>query len=160
MATHPGRDYAVTAMYSVTEDAWHLELEFVREQRTLAIAVVPDEDPGREPTVSFAPRGRCPDVPFEVLRWFVEQVEEEIRTSRAWMRLRPELVDVVHGLRREHAGFVDDAEFPGVLGQLRASVAAPDLPAVLAAAFGRGPDGTELSGGQALRLIEGAAAAG
>ncbi|MFI8460559.1 hypothetical protein [Kitasatospora sp. NPDC085464] len=159
MATHPGRDYAVIAMYSVAEDAWHLELEFLREQRTLAVAVVPDEDPAREPTVSFDPQERCPDVPFEVLRWFVEQVEEEIRTSRAWMRLRPELVEVVHRLRREHAGAVEDADFPGVLARLRDAVAAPDLPAVLAAAFGRGPDGSELSGGQALRIVEEAAAA-
>ncbi|MFD8783498.1 hypothetical protein [Kitasatospora sp. NPDC059599] len=160
MATHPGRDYAVTAMYSVADDSWHLELEFVREQRTIATALVPDEDPAREPVVRWDAQEPCPDVPFEVLRWFVALVEEEIRTCRAWMRLRPGLVEVVHGLRREYAGAVDDGGFPAVLAQVRAAVAGADVPAVLAAAFGRSPDGAELSGAGALRIVEEAAAAG
>ncbi|GAB7028807.1 hypothetical protein JCM4914_02680 [Streptomyces platensis subsp. malvinus] len=55
-------------------------------ERNLVTAIVPDEEPAREPTVCFNLHGRHLDVPFEVMRWFTDQVEEEIRTSRAWMR--------------------------------------------------------------------------
>ncbi|MFE7564075.1 hypothetical protein [Kitasatospora sp. NPDC057500] len=154
----PSGDYAITTMYSVPGDAWHVELELVREQRTVAIAVVPDEDPAHEPTVCFVPRERHLDIPFGVMRWFMDQVEEEIRTSRAWMRLRPELVEVVHRLRREHFGAVVDDDFDEVLVELRGVVAGSDLPVVLAAAFGRHTDGTALDGIQAFRLIDGSAA--
>ncbi|MEV4614976.1 hypothetical protein AB0K43_20615 [Kitasatospora sp. NPDC049258] len=51
MVTHPSRDYAITAMYSAADDAWYLELDLVREQRAVVTAVIPDEDPAREPTV-------------------------------------------------------------------------------------------------------------
>ncbi|MFH8386749.1 hypothetical protein ACH4E7_38525 [Kitasatospora sp. NPDC018058] len=154
MVTHPSRDYAITAMYSVADDAWHLELELVREQRAIVTAVVPDENPAREPTVCFDPQGRHLDIPYEVLRWFMDQVADEIRTSRAWMRLRPELVEVIHRLRQEYLGAIDDADFPDVLAELRAAVPEADLPVVLAAAFGRNPDGTTVSGMQAFRLVD------
>ncbi|GAA2564457.1 hypothetical protein [Streptomyces fimbriatus] len=36
------------------------------------------------------------------MRWFTNQVEQQIRTSRAWM-LRPEPVEVIHRLRQEYA---------------------------------------------------------
>ncbi|MFC9247695.1 hypothetical protein ACFT7S_27915 [Streptomyces sp. NPDC057136] len=139
---HPNGDYAVTAMYSVPDDAWYLELDLVADQRTLVIAIVPDEDPAREPTVCFDPCGRHVDIPYEVMRWFMDQVEEEIRTSRAWMRLRPELVEVIVGLRQEYLGAIDDNEFGHVLTEVRTTVPEADLPTVLAAAFGRRPDGT------------------
>ncbi|MHB9854561.1 hypothetical protein [Streptomyces sp. Tue6028] len=148
---HPGgAPYAITVLYSVPDDAWYLELELVGERRALVTAIVPDEDPAREPTVCFDP-GRHLDVPYEVMRWFMDQVEEEIRTSRGWMRLRPELVEVVHRLRQEHMGVVDDDRFPQVLAEVRATVPETDLPAVLAAAFGRGPDGTTMDGPRAPR---------
>ncbi|WP_241002904.1 hypothetical protein [Streptomyces sp. CB01881] len=89
MPAHPSGDYAITALYSVPDDAWYLELDLVREQRAVVTAVVPDEDPAREPTVCFDPRGRHLDIPYAVMRWFMDQVEEEIRMSRAWMQLRP-----------------------------------------------------------------------
>ncbi|MEU9048103.1 MULTISPECIES: hypothetical protein [unclassified Kitasatospora] len=82
-------------MYSVPDDAWYLELDLVREQRAVVTAVIPDEDPAREPTVCFDPQGRHLDIPYEVMQWFMDQVAEEIRTSRAWMRLRPELIEVI-----------------------------------------------------------------
>lgn len=137
----PNGDYAVTAMYSVADDAWYMELDLVADHRTVVMAIVPDEDPAREPTVCFNPAGRHSDIPYEVLRWFMGRVEERIRTSRAWMRLRPDLVEVVHRLRQEHWGAIDD-EFPRVLAEVRTEVAEADLPVVLAAAFGRNPDGT------------------
>ncbi|MET8297559.1 hypothetical protein ABZW02_26380 [Streptomyces sp. NPDC005180] len=108
-------------------------------------AVVPDEDPMREPTLCFDPQGGHLDIPYEVMRWFMGQVEEEIRTSRAWTRLRPELVEVIHRLRQEYLGAIDDDDFLRVLAEVRAAVPAADLPAVLAAAFGRKPDGTPVS---------------
>ncbi|MFC9706066.1 hypothetical protein ACFTWD_35865 [Streptomyces sp. NPDC056943] len=153
MVTHPSRDYAITAMYSVADDAWYLELDLVREQRAVVTAVIPDEDPAREPTVCFDPQGRHLDIPYEVMRWFMDQVADEIRTSRAWMRLRPELVEVIHRLRQEHLGAIDDADFPDVLAELRVAVPEADLPAVLAAAFGLNPDGTPMEGMQAFELV-------
>ncbi|MFF7051629.1 hypothetical protein ACFY94_25050 [Streptomyces griseorubiginosus] len=42
------------------------------------------------------------------MRWFMDQVDKEIHTSRAWMRLRPELVEIIHGLRQEYMGAVLD----------------------------------------------------
>ncbi|WP_312631925.1 hypothetical protein [Streptomyces noursei] len=109
-------------------------------------AIVPDEDPAREPTVCFDPQGRHFDIPYDVMRWFMDRVEDEIRTSRAWMRLRPELVEIIHRLRQEYLGAIDDADFPNVLAEVRAAVPEPDLPAVLAAALGRNADGTTVTG--------------
>ncbi|MFK3927127.1 globin family protein, partial [Serratia liquefaciens] len=59
-----------------------------------------------------------------------------------WMRLRPELVEVVRGLRQEHLGVISDEEFPAVLEHVRAGVPEEDLQAVLLASFRRRPDGT------------------
>ncbi|MET9621919.1 hypothetical protein ABZZ37_14265 [Streptomyces sp. NPDC006464] len=139
---HPGGDYAITAMYSVPDDAWYLELDLVAGQRNLVTAVVPDEDPAREPTVCFNPHAGHADVPYEVMRWFMHQIDEEIRTSRAWMRLRPELVETIYQLRQEHLGTIDDDAFDHVLAEVRATVPEADVPAVLQAAFGRHPDGS------------------
>ncbi|MFJ8888686.1 hypothetical protein ACIRJR_35555 [Streptomyces sp. NPDC102402] len=143
MAVHsPSGDYAITTLYSVPDSSWCLELDLVATRRTLVMAIVPDEDPAREPAVCFDHPGEHLDIPYSVIRWFMDQVEGEIRTSRAWMRLRPELVEVVHGLRQEYLGVISDDEFHAVLHQVRAQVPEADLPAVLAAAFGRRPDGT------------------
>ncbi|WP_371476443.1 hypothetical protein [Kitasatospora sp. NBC_00315] len=139
---HPDGDYAITVMYSVPDDAWYLELHLVADQRALVTAVVPDEDPVREPMLCFDPRGGHLDIPYQVMRWFMDRVEEEIRRSRAWMRLRPELVEVIHRLRQEYLGRIDDDDFPRVLAEVRTAVPAADLPAVLASAVGRKPDGT------------------
>lgn len=146
---HPNGHYAITAMYSVADDAWYLELELAAEQLHLVTAVVPDEDPAREPTVCFDPRGRHLEVPYEVMRWFMDQVDEEIRSSRAWMQLRPELVEAIYRLRQEYMGFIDDGDFPQVLAEIRAALPEADLPAVLSAAFGLNPDGTTVDHPQA-----------
>ncbi|MFJ8980885.1 hypothetical protein [Streptomyces sp. NPDC102282] len=146
----PDSDYAITTMYSVPDDSWYLELDHSATDRTLVIAIVPDEDPAREPTVCFDTQGEHLDIPYAVIRWFMDQVEAEIRTSRAWMRLRPELVDVIHGLRQEFLGVISDDEFRQVLPEIRARVAEADLPAVLAASFGRRPDGTTTDDVEAL----------
>ncbi|MGW4650784.1 hypothetical protein [Kitasatospora sp. NPDC004289] len=133
-------DYAITSTYVLPDDAWCLELEHVPGQRTVMIATVPDEDPAREPTVWFGGEGPHCEVPYEVLRWFTDRVGEEVRASRAWMGLRPELVEVIHRLRQEYLGSIDDEDLPDVLAELRVTIPEADLPAVLEAAFGRGPE--------------------
>ncbi|WP_225799287.1 hypothetical protein [Streptomyces sp. NK15101] len=138
---HPDGRYAITTTYSVPDDAWYLELDEVAGQRTLVLAIVPDEDPGREPTVCFTSGDGHRDVPYAVMRWFMDQVAEDIRTSRSWMELRPETVGVIHGLRQEHLGVLADEDVPPVLAGLRARVPAADLADVMLHAFGRGPDG-------------------
>ncbi|MER7141570.1 hypothetical protein AB0L83_28300 [Streptomyces sp. NPDC052071] len=138
----PDGDYSITTMYSVPDDAWYLELDLVATRRTVVTAIVPDEDPAREPTVCFDVHGDHLDIPYAVIRWFMDLVEAEIRTSRDWMRLRPELVEVVRGLRQEHLGVISDEEFPAVLEHVRAGVPEEDLQAVLLASFRRRPDGT------------------
>ncbi|EFL12844.1 hypothetical protein [Streptomyces sp. C] len=141
---HPDGDHAVSAMYSVADDAWYLELQRAAGQEHLATAIVPDEDPAREPTVHFHPGGGRTDVPYEVMRWFMDHVDERIRLFRGWMGLRPELVEVIHRLRQEYLGLIADEDFPHVLAEMRAAIPEADLPAVLDAAFGRNPDGTSV----------------
>ncbi|WP_229869233.1 hypothetical protein [Streptomyces inusitatus] len=68
---HPGGDYAITTMYSVPDDAWYLELDLVGKQRNLLTAIVPDEDPAREPTICSDPQGPHQDIPYEIVRWFM-----------------------------------------------------------------------------------------
>lgn len=152
---HPDGDYAITAMYLVPDDAWYLELDLEAGQRTLVTAIVPDEDPAREPTVCFNPHAGHSDVPYEVMLWFMHQVDEEIRISRAWMRLRPELVEIIYQLRQEHMGVIDDEDFPQVLADVRTTVPEEDLPAVLEAAFGRNPDGTTIGRPQTPQPVDG-----
>ncbi|MFD6326441.1 hypothetical protein ACFWOL_27070 [Streptomyces sp. NPDC058442] len=152
---HPDGDYAITVMYSVPDDAWYLELDLVAVQRALVTAIIPDEDPARGPTVCFDPHAQHADVPYEVMRWFMHQVDEEIRTSRAWMRLRPELVEIIHRLRQEYLGVIDDDDFPRVLADVRTTVSEEDLPAVLEAAFGRNPDGTTMDHSRTPQPVDG-----
>ncbi|WUT32793.1 hypothetical protein OG392_04820 [Streptomyces sp. NBC_00691] len=142
---HPDGDYAITVTYAVPDDAWYLELNLVAAQRNLVTAIIPDEDPAREPTVCFHPGAEHTEVPYEVMRWFTQQVDEEIRSSRAWMQLSPELVEIIYRLRQEHMGVIDDDEFLHVLAYVRTTVPEEDLPAVLEAAFGRNPDGTTMT---------------
>ncbi|MFB7374907.1 hypothetical protein ACFC0D_34285 [Streptomyces sp. NPDC056222] len=142
LISHEGTDYALQILYSVPDDAWYLELDHVADNRTVLIAVVPDEDPAREPTVCVDPVSGHHRIPYDVMRWFMEHVDEEIRTSRGWMGLRPELVEIIRGLREEYLGVIDDERFGPVFAELRATVPAEDLPAVLEAAFGRNGDGS------------------
>lgn len=134
----PSRAYALEIMYSVPDDAWYLELEHIVDQRTVMTAIVPDEDPGREPTVCVDPVSGHHHVPYDVVRWFMGHVECEIESSRGWMALRPELVAVVRQLREMDR----DGEIRGDFAALRvllAGVLAPeDLALVADGAFGEG----------------------
>jgi hypothetical protein len=142
LISHEGTDYAIQVLYSVPDDAWYLELDHVADNRTLMTAVVPDEDPARRPTVCVDPVSGHHRIPYDVMRWLMEHVDREIRTSRGWMELRPELVEVIRELREEYLGMIDDERFGPVFAELRATLPAEDLPAVLEAAFGRNADGS------------------
>ncbi|MFF4338947.1 hypothetical protein ACFY00_03275 [Kitasatospora sp. NPDC001540] len=140
---HPSGEFEITTLYSVPDDAWYLEFDHLPSGRTtLMPAIVPDEDPAREPAVcTCSPDGaEHLDIPVPVLRWYLEQVEREIETSRAWMRLRPEIVALVKELRDEYGGGIDDGQYPPVLARLRAELAPDDLADVLQHAFGRTPE--------------------
>ncbi|MFJ8046177.1 hypothetical protein ACIRBX_37290 [Kitasatospora sp. NPDC096147] len=149
----PDPFYKVAEVYSPSEDAWQLELRGPQNQ-LLMVALIPDEDPSEEPTLHYASPGPHTVVPYDVVRWYVDRVDEAIREIRAWMRLRPELVATVHRLQQEHyGGWIDDAGFPALLAGLRTAVPEADLAVVLAAGLGRAPDGTELSPAEVLALV-------
>ncbi|MEU7019816.1 hypothetical protein ABZ990_04050 [Streptomyces sp. NPDC046203] len=135
--------YALTFHYSLPDDAWYVELDdLAAGGRTVLTGVVPDEDPAREPTVRYDPVAGHQDIPYDVMRWFLENVEEEIRTSRAWMALRPETVEAIRTLREEYLGVIGDEEVAPVLAGLRGTVPEADLADVMHHAFGRGADGS------------------
>ncbi|MFD7862248.1 hypothetical protein [Streptomyces sp. NPDC059783] len=95
---HQGRHYAIQFGYSLHDDAWHVELseagpapaEWAGNPAAVShlpgaaflIAVIPDEDPELEPTVHlYGDNERA--VPYEIMRWFMEHVTEEVERCRA-----------------------------------------------------------------------------
>ncbi|MGC4850002.1 hypothetical protein ACLQ3F_22430 [Micromonospora sp. DT15] len=100
---HADVQYRVQAMYSVPDEAWYLELSETEPAPpawadlpgavdhlpgpSILLAVVPDEDPVRVPTVAFG--GGEQVVPYPVMRWFMEHVAEEVERSRAAMAAKP-----------------------------------------------------------------------
>ena len=93
---HAGVTYAVLTFYALPDDAWYVELsESVPAPpawaaapqaaarvpgRTLLLAVVPDEDPAREPSVELV--GEEHTIPYEVLRWYLSFVDREVESAR------------------------------------------------------------------------------
>ncbi|MEE1757019.1 hypothetical protein [Streptomyces sp. SP18CS02] len=133
---HDGGHYAIRIMYAVPDDAWYLELDVTADRKTVALAIVPDEDPEREPTVCFGPDAGHRHIPYDVMTWFMDHVAQEIRTSRAWMRLRPDLVGVVRLLRETFMGVAGDDEYPALLVILRERLTEEDVATVIEGAFG------------------------
>ncbi|MEU9992366.1 hypothetical protein AB0E10_37240 [Streptomyces sp. NPDC048045] len=94
---HAGRHYAVQIHYALPDDAWTLELseavpapaawaEHPDAQRHLPgsaflAAFVPDEDPSPEPAVHIH-SGDEHVVPYEIMRWFMEQVADQVERCR------------------------------------------------------------------------------
>ncbi|MFF9285230.1 hypothetical protein [Streptomyces griseosporeus] len=86
---HAGRRYAVLFHYALPDDAWAVELSeavpgagmgYLPGPALLA-ALVPDEDPRLEPTVRVCgPEERV--VPYEIMRWFMEQVADQVERCR------------------------------------------------------------------------------
>lgn len=95
---HAGRHYAIQFHYSLPDDAWCVELseavpapaawaEIPNAQTHLPgpafiVAVVPDEDPDLEPTVHIRSHDEHV-VPYEIMRWFMDQVTKEVESCRA-----------------------------------------------------------------------------
>jgi hypothetical protein len=95
---HAGRRYAVQFTYAVPDDAWYVELsEAIPAPESLAdvpgaeshlpgsaflTAVVPDENPAREPTITIL---SAPErlIPYAVMHWFMQHVADEVARSRA-----------------------------------------------------------------------------
>lgn len=97
MREHNGIHYAIQHMYSVPDDAWYLELCLasaptgdldgewfggIVEMDTFLIAIVPDEDPSREPVLSIH---RQHELPYSVLCWFMGYVVDEIDRAKLAM---------------------------------------------------------------------------
>ena len=102
---HGGRHYAVVANYSLSDDAWFIELSETVPAPAPGVdtvnaakhavdevclwAVVPDEDPSAEPTI----RIRSADkhvIPYEIVCWFMEEVGRWVQRCRADMAAGPD----------------------------------------------------------------------
>ncbi len=105
---HAGRHYAVLFHYALPDNAWAVELsEAVSAEAAenpdasvthlpgaaFLIALVSDEDPNLQPTVRvWSPDERV--VPYEVIRWFMEQVADQVERCRiAFEQGDPEVVE-------------------------------------------------------------------
>ncbi|GAA1091544.1 MULTISPECIES: hypothetical protein [Kitasatospora] len=106
---HAGRHYAVRFHYALPDDAWAVELsEAIPVPASGAeipsalthlpggaflVAFVPDEDPALEPTVHIHSHDEHV-VPYEIMRWFMEQVTEQVERCRAtYAQENPEAVE-------------------------------------------------------------------
>ncbi|MFD5560350.1 hypothetical protein [Kitasatospora griseola] len=134
----PDPDFAVTAIYVLPDDAWHLELDHLPSGGITVLAgIVPDEDPEREPSVWVGGIDPCIHIPVPVLRWFLELVDEQIADSRAWMQLRPELVAMIKELIDEYRGAIDEDEYAVLLARLQSELPPADVAEVVRGAFRR-----------------------
>ncbi|MFD7895560.1 hypothetical protein [Streptomyces sp. NPDC059743] len=95
---HAGRHYAVQFHYALPDDAWAVELSEAvpvpvedgagpghlthMAGRAFIVAFVPDEDPALEPTVHIHSHDEHV-VPYDVMRWFMEHVTEQVERCRA-----------------------------------------------------------------------------
>ncbi|MFF9631295.1 hypothetical protein [Streptomyces fradiae] len=135
----PQPDYRITRTYALPEDAWHIELDH-RDASRLVTAVIPDEDPAREPSFHlFAPDGH--DVPYEVLVWFMAEAADEVRTLRAWTKLPAAAVDTVVALREAVAadGWADE-DGPALLALLSDALPGDQVAAVVLEVLGVGTE--------------------
>ena len=94
---HAGRHYAVQYHYSLPNDAWTMELSEAVPAPTawaddpeadrhlpgaaVVAAFVPDEDPGREPTIHVGGHDERV-IPYEIVRWFMGFVDQEVERRR------------------------------------------------------------------------------
>lgn len=136
-----GQGYTIGRFSSVPEDAWYLELaETDPPGRTFLTAIVPDEDPDRTPTVCFDEQTGHRDIPYAVMNRFMEEVAQEVRSSRGWMEITPELLDTTRQLRLLLPGpTAEDEQYPPLPAILAELLADDDLGAVLSAAYDMDP---------------------
>ncbi|MFF4765095.1 hypothetical protein [Streptomyces sp. NEAU-H3] len=94
---HAGRHYAIQFHYALPDDAWCVELsEAVASPGSWAeipsaeshlpgaafmVAVIPDENPDREPTMHVHSHDEHV-IPYEIVRWFMEHVAEQVDRCR------------------------------------------------------------------------------
>lgn len=107
---HAGRHYAVLFHYALPDDAWAVELSEAKPASAegaenpdaevthlpgaaFLVTHVPDEDPNLQPTVRvWSPDERV--VPLEVMRWYMEQVADQVERCRiAFEQGEPEAVE-------------------------------------------------------------------
>ncbi|MFF8384739.1 hypothetical protein [Streptomyces kanasensis] len=131
----PPSGYGITRIYVLSEDAWHLELDHGDERR-LFTAVIPDEDPRREPSFCLDAGGRHRHVPYEVMRWFMAEVADEVERCRAWTRLPPAAVDAVVRLRDVVADGWGDEDHPAALALLSETLPPDQVAAVVEEVLG------------------------
>ncbi len=95
---HAGRHYAIQSLYAGPDDAWTIELSEAvpapparaeipnavthRPGAAFLAAFIPDEDPTLEPTVHIHSHDEHV-IPYEIMRWFMEQVAEQVERCRA-----------------------------------------------------------------------------
>jgi hypothetical protein len=95
---HAGRHYAVQFHYALPDDAWAVELseavpasvawagipdaETHLPGNAFLVAFVSDEDPNLDPTVHIHSHDEHV-IPFEIMRWFMEQVAGQVERCRA-----------------------------------------------------------------------------
>ncbi|WP_228976955.1 hypothetical protein [Streptomyces sp. DH12] len=130
-------EYGITRIYVLSEDAWHLELDH-RDERRLLTAVIPDEDPRREPSFRLGRPGRHHEVPYEVVRGFMAEVAEEVERCRAWTRLPPAAVDAVVRLREVVYDGWGDEDRPALLALLSQTLPPDQVAAVASEVLGVG----------------------
>ncbi|WP_438302447.1 hypothetical protein ACSHXN_01320 [Streptomyces sp. HUAS TT11] len=97
LRVHAGRHYAIQFHYALPDGAWCVELsEAVPAPAAWAeipnavthlpgaaflVAVIPDEDPDREPTVHIHSHDEHV-IPYQIMRWFMEHVAEQVERCR------------------------------------------------------------------------------
>ncbi|MFI1531459.1 hypothetical protein [Streptomyces griseus] len=109
LRVHADRHYALQFHYALPDDAWCVELSKAVPAPTswakipnaetrlpgtaFLVAVIPDEDPGLEPTVHIHSHDEHV-VPYEIMRWFMEQVAGQVERCRiAFEQREPEAVE-------------------------------------------------------------------
>ncbi|WP_436772543.1 hypothetical protein [Yinghuangia sp. YIM S09857] len=94
---HAGRHYAVQVHYALPDESWAVELSetasapaawaaFPEAETHLPgpaflVALIPDEDPGLEPTVHIRSHDEHV-IPYEIMRWFMELVADQVDRCR------------------------------------------------------------------------------
>ncbi|MDX2701093.1 hypothetical protein [Streptomyces ipomoeae] len=109
LRVHAGRHYAIQFHYALPDDAWCVELseavpapaawadipnaETHLPGAAFVVAVIPDEDPSREPTVHIHSHEEQV-MPYAIMSWFMEQVAEQVERRRlAFEQETPEAVE-------------------------------------------------------------------
>ncbi|MGK5554778.1 hypothetical protein ACSNOI_24495 [Actinomadura kijaniata] len=105
---HAGRHYAIQFHFVLPDNAWAVELSEAQPApaawsdipnaethlpgSAFLVAFVPDEDPNPEPTVHIHSHDEHV-IPYEIMRWFMEQVAGQVERCRAAFALEDPAVE-------------------------------------------------------------------